>query len=86
MAACNAALLGYLMYRSRLVPRAIPALGLIGAPLLLSSTVGTLFGINDTVSVWSGIATLPIFLWELSLGLWLAIKGFDRSAPILAVG
>src|ERR687895_1144415 len=61
MPAFNAALLGYLMYRSRLVPRAIPAMGLIGAPLLLSSTVGTMFGINDPVSVWSGIATLPIF-------------------------
>ena len=83
MPAFNAALLGYVMYSSRLVPRAIPVLGLIGAPLLLSSTVGTMLGINDPVSLWTGIATLPIFLWELSLGLWLAIKGFDRSSPIL---
>jgi hypothetical protein len=84
MPAFNAALLGYLMYRSRLVPRVIPVMGLVGAPLLASSTIGTLFGINDPVSVWSGIATLPIFLWELSLGLWMAIKGFNQSAPLLA--
>jgi Domain of unknown function (DUF4386) len=79
----NALLLGYLMYRSRLVPRLIPTLGLIGGPLLISSAVGTMFGVNDAVSVWSGIATLPIFLWELFLGLWMTFKGFDRSAPIM---
>jgi len=80
----NALLLGYLLYRSRLVPRVIPALGLIGGPLLLSSATGVLFGINDPVSAWSGIALVPIFLWELSLGLWLTFKGFNRSAPLMA--
>ena len=84
MPAFNAALLGYLMYRSRLVPRVIPAIGLIGAPLLLSSTVGTLLGINSQLTAWTAIATLPIFLWELSLGLWMTFKGFDTSAALLA--
>jgi Domain of unknown function (DUF4386) len=83
MPAFNAALLGYLMYRSRLVPRVIPTLGLVGAPLLASSTLGILFGINAPGSVWQGIATLPIFAWELSLGLWMTFKGFDESAAIL---
>ena len=84
MPAFNAALLGYLMYTSRLVPRVIPTLGLIGAPLLFASTVATMFGINDMGSVWTAIATLPIFLWELSLGLWMTFRGFDPSAPVLA--
>ncbi|GAA5198147.1 hypothetical protein GCM10023346_34640 [Arthrobacter gyeryongensis] len=74
-------LLGYLMYRSGLVPRVIPLLGLIGGPLLLSSTISTMFGINQGISVWSGLATLPIFVWELSLGVWMAVKGF-RPSPI----
>ncbi|MDQ0240282.1 MULTISPECIES: DUF4386 domain-containing protein [Arthrobacter] len=74
-------LLGYLMYRSGLVPRIIPLLGLIGGPLLLSSTISTMFGINQGISVWSGLATLPIFVWELSLGIWMAVKGF-RPSPI----
>lgn len=85
MPGLNALLLGSLLYRSGLVPRAIPALGLIGAPLIISSAIGQLFGINEPVSVWSGIATLPIFLWELSLGLWLVFKGF-RSAGLAALG
>jgi hypothetical protein len=43
-----------------------------------------MFGINDTQSAWTGIATMPIFLWELSVGLWLTFKGFNPAAPILA--
>lgn len=84
MPVLNAVLLGTLLYRSRLVPRIIPTMGLIGAPLLFSSTIGTMFGINDPQSAWTGIATAPIFLWELSVGLWLTFKGFSPSAPILA--
>ena len=76
----NALLLGTLMYQSRLVPRVIPILGLIGAPLLIASTVATVFGFNDMTSVWTGIATVPIFLWELGLGLWLTFKGFRADA------
>jgi hypothetical protein len=84
MPAFNAVLLGTLMYRSGLVPRIIPILGLIGAPLLLSSSIGTMFGVNDSMSVWTGIATIPIFFWELSLGLYMTFKGFRTDAPILA--
>jgi hypothetical protein len=80
MPAFNALLLGTLLYRSRLIPRWIPALGLIGAPLLLASSIGILFGVNQPTSIWTGLATIPIFLWELSLGLWLVIRGFNREA------
>jgi hypothetical protein len=79
----NALLLGYLLYRSGLVPRLIPVLGLIGAPLLLASATATLFRSNDPVTVLAAIATVPIFLWELSLGVWLVVKGF-RPSPITA--
>jgi hypothetical protein len=78
----NALLLGYLMYRSGLVPRLIPVLGLVGAPLLIASATATLFRGNDPVTVLAAIATVPIFLWELSLGIWLVVKGFKPS-PIL---
>ena len=78
----NALLLGSLLYRSGLVPRIIPALGLIGGPLMISSVIGQVVGINEQVSVWSAIALLPIFVWELSLGIWLVFKGF-RPSPVL---
>ena len=81
--AVNALLLGYLMYRSALVPRVIPVLGLIGAPLLVASALATMFGLNHQASVFSVIVTLPVAAWELSLGVWLVVKGF-KPAPILA--
>jgi hypothetical protein len=83
MPALNALLLAPLMYWSRLVPRAIPLMGLVGGPLLLIATVATLFGINQQLSVWSALATLPVAAWELSLGFWLTFKGF-RPSPITA--
>lgn len=83
MPALSALLLGTLMYRSRLVPRVIPVLGLIGAPLLLSANLGIMFGINTQISVWSAIGLPGIFFWELLLGLWMTLKGFNRSAPIM---
>jgi hypothetical protein len=82
--ALNAFLLGWLMYRSRLVPRAIPVLGLIGAPLFTSWIIGYILGITEGGSAWHAIAVAPIFFWELSLGLWMTFKGFNRSAPLIA--
>ena len=84
MAGLNALLLGTLLYRSRLVPRAIPALGLVGAPVFLSFVVAVIFGIAELGSVWQAIGVLPIFFWELSVGLWMTFKGFNRSAPLVA--
>jgi Domain of unknown function (DUF4386) len=67
------------LYRSGLVPRLIPVLGLLGAPLLIASATATLFRSNDPVTVLAAIGTAPIFLWELSLGVWLVVKGFKPS-------
>jgi hypothetical protein len=81
--AVNALLLGSLLYQSRLVPRVLPLLGFIGAPLLLASTTATLFDFQDRVSTLTLLAALPIALWEFSLGVWLVVKGFKPS-PITA--
>jgi hypothetical protein len=79
----NGILLGYLMYRSGLVPRGMAMLGLLGGPLIIASFVAVLFGAYEQVSVWSAIATIPEVLWELSLGISLVGKGFKPS-PITA--
>jgi Domain of unknown function (DUF4386) len=65
----NGLILGYLMYRSALVPRAMAMLGLIGGPLIIASGVSVLFGVIEAGSVWQAIATIPEFFWELSLGI-----------------
>jgi hypothetical protein len=76
----NGMLLGYLMYRSALVPRGMAVLGLIGGPVLVAAAVAILFGVIEAGSVWQVIATLPEALWELSLGIWLIVRGFNPSA------
>jgi hypothetical protein len=72
MAGINALLLGSLMYRSRLVPRVIPLLGLIGGPLLIAASIAIFFGASSTAL----IVVVPVALWEFSLGVYLTVKGF----------
>jgi hypothetical protein len=62
------------------VPRVLPLLGLIGAPLLLAGDAAVLFGLLGRVDPLAGISALPIALWEFSLGVWLVVKGFNPSA------
>jgi hypothetical protein len=81
MPAINALLLGSVLYRSRLVPRVIPALGFIGAPLLICTVIATLFGGFKLGS--PELAAFPVAAWELSLGVWLVVKGF-RPSPVTA--
>ncbi len=83
--AVSAILLGTLLYQSRLVPRILPVIGFIGAPLLVASSVATLFGVNHYGSGISGVAGLPVAVWEFSLGAYLVIKGF-RPAGLQKLG
>jgi len=79
----NGMLLGYLMYRSGLVPRWMALLGLVGGPLLCASGIAVLLGVIPQFSVAQGIATIPEILWEGTLALYLTFRGF-RSSPILS--
>jgi hypothetical protein len=78
----NGLLLGYLMYQSGLVPRRLAVLGLVGGPVLCASGIAVLFDVFEQGGTGQGIATIPEFLWELSLGIYLTVRGFKPS-PIL---
>jgi Domain of unknown function (DUF4386) len=78
------ALLGYLLYRSRLVPRILPIVALIGAPLLLANDIAIFFGAYAKGSALDGLATLPIGAFELAFGIWLIVKGFNTASPLFA--
>jgi hypothetical protein len=78
----NGLILGYLMYQSRLVPRGMAMLGLIGGPLICLSGIAVVMDIIGRGSAAQSIATIPEFLWELSLGIYLLAKGF-KASPIL---
>ncbi|MCM0673696.1 DUF4386 domain-containing protein [Micromonospora phytophila] len=79
----NSLLLAYLMYRSRLVPRFIAVLGLVGGPLICASATAVMFGLYDQISTWGSIAALPVFAWEVSLAAYLILRGFKPS-PVSA--
>jgi hypothetical protein len=82
MPAVNALFLATVLYRSNLVPRWIPRLGLIGAPSLIVISLGVTFGAWDQVSPVAMLLTLPIAVWEFSLGVYMTVKGF-RPSPVL---
>lgn len=79
MPALSALLIGSVMYRSRLLPRWIPTLGLIGAPLLLISDLATVFGVWDQISGPAALLALPIAIWEFSFGVYMTVKGFKPT-------
>ena len=83
MPVLNGLLFASLLYRARLVPRIIPTIGLIGAPLLLASTMSTFFGLFGQVSTWATLLGLPIAVWEFSIGVYMLVKGF-RPVPAAA--
>ena len=78
----NGILLGYLMYRSALVPPRMALLGLIGGPLLILSFVLVLCGATKNGSGLSSLLSLPEIAWEASLGIYCAWKGFRTESPI----
>jgi hypothetical protein len=79
----NGMILGYLMYRSGLVPRGMAILGLIGGPLLVAAGIAVMFDVIERGGTVQAVATIPEFIWELSFGIYLIVKGFKPS-PILA--
>ncbi len=82
MPAINALFLATVMYRFRLVPRIIPIMGLVGAPLLFASGLATMFGGWDQTSSIAMLFALPIAAWEFSLGVYMTVKGFKQ--PVVA--
>jgi hypothetical protein len=80
----NGVILGYLMYRSGLVPRGMAVLGLIGGPLVMATGIAVMFDAIERGGAVQTIATIPEFFWELSLSIYCIVKGF-RSSPILGM-
>ena len=80
MPAFNALFLGTILYRSGLVPRVLPLIGLVGAPLLVLKSLIVAFGAMGDASAGAALMALPIAAWELGLALWLTFRGFRAAA------
>jgi hypothetical protein len=81
----NGLILGYMMYRSGLMPRGLAILGLIAGPLICITGLGVVLDVIPRGGTAQAIATIPEFIWELSLGIYPIVKGFKPS-PILEAG
>ena len=73
-------LLGFLLYKSRLVPRALSLIGIVGGPVLIAGFLAVIFGVIGPDAPLRALSALPVFLFELSLGIWLIVKGFNPAA------
>jgi hypothetical protein len=79
----NGLILGYIMYRTGLVPRRLAVLGLIGGPLIILSGSAAMMGFIELDGTWQTVAAIPEFFWELGFGVYLIVKGF-RTTPAIA--
>jgi Domain of unknown function (DUF4386) len=80
----NGLILGYLMYKSGLVPRRMALLGLVGGPLLAASGLLILFGAFDAGSAAQGVMSSLEIAWEASLGIYMTFVGFKASSPLFS--
>ncbi|MGN6102256.1 MAG: DUF4386 domain-containing protein [Devosia sp.] len=76
----NGIILGYMMWKTRLMPRFLSILGLVGGPALLAGSAGVMLGYFDFGSTIHSLSVAPEFLWELLLGIWLLARGFAPAA------
>jgi hypothetical protein len=83
--AVNALCFATVLHQSRLVPRWIPTIGLIGAPLLVISSITTLFGGWEQTSSTALLLALPIAAWALAVGIYMTVRGF-RTQPAAGRG
>lgn len=86
MPAMNDLLLGLLLYHSRLVPRSLSLIGIIGAPVLIAGYLAVLFGFLEQHAATTALFAIPVAVFEFTLGLWLLIKGFNPGSEIMRRG
>ena len=80
MPAVNDILLGFLLYQSRLVPRGLSMIGLIGGPLLIAGDICVLSGLIGQHDPSTALFAVPVAVFEFSLGIYLIVKGFKALA------
>ena len=72
-------MMSFVLYKSKLVPRYIYFLGLIGGPLIFACAVLVMFGVFLQISIWGVLLAIPVFAYEMTLAVWLIVKGFNST-------
>lgn len=79
MLGVNTMMCSYLLYQTILVPRFIGVMGLAGATLILIAALLEMFGVILQISAWGAVLATPVALYEMTLAVWLIVKGFNSS-------
>ncbi len=80
----NGLILGWLMYTSGLVPPRLALFGLVGGPLIIISGALVILDVIAAGGAVQSVMTIPEFIWELGIGIYLIVKGYRTSSPALA--
>jgi Domain of unknown function (DUF4386) len=80
----NGLILGWLMYTSGLVPPRLAMFGLVGGPLIIISGALVILDVIEAGGPVQALMTIPEFIWELGIGIYLIVKGYRTSSPALA--
>ncbi|KIL39022.1 hypothetical protein SD70_22620 [Gordoniibacillus kamchatkensis] len=80
MLGINTMMYSYIFYKSKLVPRFIPVLGMTGSALVFLAAILEMFDVIRQISAWGAMLSLPVAANEMILAIWLIVKGFNSSA------
>ena len=72
----NGLILGFIMYRTGLVPRRLAMFGLVGGPLIIATGSAAILGLIERGGAVQSLSAAPEFIWELGLGIYFIVKGF----------
>lgn len=81
---CNSFILALLLHRAGLVPKIITIIGMVSGPMVIVSGLCVMFGLYEQLSPVGGVLGLPSLVWEVAVALWMILKGFKPSAPIIS--
>ncbi len=84
MLGINTFIYSYVFFKSRLIPRAISAIGILGAVMIFIAAHLEMFGVMPQLSTGGMLMAIPIFVYEMTLAVWLIVKGFNPADKHLA--
>lgn len=79
MLGINTFIYSFIFFKSRLVPRKLSVTGLFAATAIFMAALLEMFGVIEQVSGWGALFALPVFIFEMTLAVWLIAKGFNKN-------
>lgn len=79
MLAINTFLYSYVFSKSNVVPKNLARLGISASLLIMLAAILEMFGVIQQISIWGILLALPVALYEMTLAIWLIVKGVNNK-------